>query len=249
MVTISIDTLEPSTLVTGSSGTAAGRWSPDGSRLLWTHVATDGTVTIVAGEPGSGEPSVVAAAGRGDTATWAPDCRRIAYSQRDETTGARTIQVVQLDGADAPPITIGVGAEATPDWSPTDDRLVFTSDRGGDTDIVVLDLVDGSQRQLTDNTVGDTGPRWSPDGTRIAWASRVNERKQIFVMGADGSGAVQLTTGAQGGEHPVWSPDGAWIAYQQAGTTIAIMRADGRDHRTLEIAGIPTDWGPRVGSC
>ena len=24
---------------------------------------------------------------------------------------------------------------------------------------------------------------------------------------------------------------------------------DGTDHRTLEVSGIPTDWGPKVGSC
>ena len=65
----------------------------------------------------------------------------------------------------------------------------------------------------------------------------------------ESAGAVQLTTGGQGGEHPVWSPDGEWIAYQQAGTTIALMRADGSEHRTLDVAGIPTDWGPKTGSC
>lgn len=205
-------------------------------------------MSIVVGDPDGGEPLVVATVDDGDTATWALDCRRLAFSRRDDATGARTIHVVTLASGETESITDGP-TDAAPDWSATADRLVFTSDRGGDTDVIVLDLVDGSERQLTDNTVSDTGPRWSPDGTRIAWASRVNERKQIFVMEADGSGAVQLTAGATGGEHPVWSPDGEWIAYQEAGTTVAIMRADGRDHRTLDATGIPTDWGPRVGSC
>ena len=105
------------------------------------------------------------------------------------------------------------------------------------------------RRQLTDNTVGDTWPRWSPDGSEIAFARRVNERKQIFVMDASGENEVQLTTGTRGGEFPVWSADGEWIAYEQAGVAITIMRADGTDRRELEVRGVPTDWGPKTGSC
>ena len=248
LVSISLDGADVATLVPGSTGAAAGRWSPDGSRLVWTRTSIDGETSIVVGDPEGGEALAVTTVDNGDTATWAPDCGRLAFSRRDQATGARAIHLLTLASGEAESVTAGT-TDAAPDWSPTADRLVFTSDRGGDTDIVVLDLGDGSERQLTDNTVGDTGPRWSPDGTRIAWAGRVNERKQIFVMEADGSGAVQLTTGATGGEHPVWSPDGEWIAYQQAGTTIAVMRADGGDHRTLDAAGVPTDWGPRFGSC
>lgn len=249
LVSIPLDGSDPVTLVPEWAGAAAGRWSPDGSRLVWIGTSVDADAVVVAGKSEGGDSLLIATVGGGDTATWAPDCRRIAFSRRDEATGLRSIHLRILDSGDATPITDGTGAEAAPDWSPTDDRLVFTSDRGGDTDIVVLDLSDGTERQLTDNTVGDTGPRWSPDGTRIVWAQRVNERKQIFVMGADGSEARQLTTGGQGGEHPVWSPDGAWIAYQQGGTAIAIMRSDGSDHRTLTVVGTPTDWGPRSGSC
>ncbi len=248
LVSYELDGTETSALVPGPDGTAAGRWAPDGRRLLWTQQSADGTVALVVGDPDGTASSVVAKVGAGDTATWAPDCRRIAVSLRDDTTGAQAIRLLTLDASDAPSLDTDV-AGASPDWSPTGDVVVFAGDRGGDTDIVVLDLADGSERQLTDNTVGDTGPRWSPAGDHIAWASRVNERKQIFVMGADGGAKMQLTFGMNGGEHPVWSPDGEWIAYQQAGTALAIMRADGSDHRLLDIVGIPTDWGPPTGSC
>lgn len=248
LVSVSLDTVESSFLVPMSDGAAAGRWAPDGVGLLWTQHSADGAAAISVGKPDGTDSVAVTSVRSGDVATWAPDCRRIAFSLRDEATGARALHLLALDSTETTPLADG-GDGATPDWSPVGEQLAFASDRGGDTDIVVLDLVDGSQRQLTDNTVGDTGPRWSPDGDRIAWASRVNERKQIFVMGADGSEAVQLTTGATGGEHPVWSPDGAWIAYQQAGTTIAIMRSDGSEHRVLDVGGIPTDWGPTIGSC
>ncbi len=248
LVSISLDGAGPSILASESVGAAAGRWAPDSRRLLWTQHSADGGAAITVGEPDGTASSVVATVGAGDTATWAPDCRHIAFSLRDDTAGARALHLLALDMDGSAPIGTDVDG-ATPDWSPVSDRIVFAGDRGGDTDIVVLDLADGSKRQLTDNTVGDTGPRWSPAGDHIAWASRVNERKQIFVMDADGGAKAQLTFGMNGGEHPVWSPDGDWIAYQQAGTAIAIMRSDGSDHRILDVVGIPTDWGPPTGSC
>ena len=248
LVSYELDGTEPSGLVPGPDGAAAGRWAPDGQRLLWIQRSADGTVALVVGDPDGTTSSVVATVGAGDTATWAPDCRRLAVSLRDDSTGAQAIQLLTLDASAVSSLDTDVDG-ASPDWSPSGDVVVFAGDRGGDTDIVVLDLADGTERQLTDNTVGDTGPRWSPDGDRIAWASRVNERKQIFVMGAAGGAKTQLTVGMNGGEHPVWSPDGEWIAYQQAGTALAIMRADGSDHRLLDIVGIPTDWGPPTGSC
>ena len=51
LVSYELDGTETSALVPGADGTAAGRWAPDGRRLLWTQQSADGTVALVLGDP------------------------------------------------------------------------------------------------------------------------------------------------------------------------------------------------------
>lgn len=231
---------------------ATGEWTSDGSRLV--YAISEGVTRVVVAEADGANPvqaSVpVADVGWEEAVpTWAPDCQRLAFARFDLENNRSEIWTMLADGTDRVQVTSGTGIDTGVDWSPVDDRLVFMSDRGGDSEIVVIDMATGEESQLTDNTVGDTWPQWSPDGDRIAFARRVNERKQIFVVDADGTNEVQLTNGARGGEFPVWSSDGDWIAYEQAGVSVSVMRADGTDRRELDISGVPTDWGPNTGTC
>jgi len=230
-------------------GAAAGRWSPDGSHVMWTEEFDDGERDILIQGERDAEPTRVVGPGAETVAVWSPDCVRIAFARSDPDGDRGGLWVMDLDGSGVEQVTDGSRSDTAVDWSPMAERLVFMSDRGGDAEIVVIDVNGGNETVLTDNTVGDTWPRWSPDGGRIAWASRVNERKHVFVMDSDGGDVVQVTTGSQGGEFPVWSPDGEWIAYAQANSTIAIMRSDGSDRRVLDVTGTPTDWGPKTGEC
>lgn len=89
--------------------------------------------------------------------------------------------------------------------------VAFTSDRDGDEEIYLLDLVSGVQTNLTNEPfVNDRDPAWSPDGSRIAFSSDRNGYAEIFVMDADGANAVRLVVS---GFEPAWSPDGEWLAY------------------------------------
>lgn len=227
---------------------ATGQWSADGRRIAYTH--DDGTgVEIRVVDGAGGFATTISAPDAEAVPAWSPDCSQIAFARFDLENDRSAIWMMDADGSNRRQVTTGAGLDTAVDWSPDGDRLVFMSDRGGDAEIVTIDLDTGDETQLTDNTVGDTWPRWSPDGERLAFARRVNERKQIFVVDASGENEVQLTTGARGGEFPVWSPDGHWLAYEQAGSNVTIMRADGTERSELDLAGVPTDWGPKTGSC
>jgi len=59
--------------------------------------------------------------------------------------------------------------DATPSWSPDGTRIAFASDRddvGGEPDVYVMDLADGSVQRLT--TDGGWKPAWSTNGAMIA---------------------------------------------------------------------------------
>ena len=78
-------------------------------------------------------------------------------------------------------------------------QIAFSSDRGGDVDIYVMDEDGSNVIQLTNHPSSDVNPDWSPDGTQIAFETLRHERMkidrnfEIYVMDADGGNPARLT--------------------------------------------------------
>lgn len=111
-----------------------------------------------------------------------------------------------------------VGSEQTPDRPllPYEQgKIAFASNRDGDFEIYVLDMVSRELTQITDNDHADRSPAWSPDGTRILYVSDQAGDDDLYVMNADGSGVVQLTTDASPDHFPAWSPDGSMVVFSR----------------------------------
>jgi Tol biopolymer transport system component len=93
----------------------------------------------------------------------------------------------------------------------TNCKIVFVSNRDGNSEIYTCN-VDGSNiSRLTNNAGIDDQPKWSPDGTQIAFISDRNGNPELYIMNADGSNVVRKTF--SGSYSPAWSPDGTKIAY------------------------------------
>ncbi|MHA6799419.1 S9 family peptidase [Bounagaea algeriensis] len=106
------------------------------------------------------------------------------------------------------------------DLSPAGDSVAFALTRTDveanteHTDLVLVDVETGQQRQLTHVDAGNTQPMFSPDGREIAFLSTRSGLPQIFALPVDGGEARQVTTMPHGvGDGPVWSPDGSRIAF------------------------------------
>jgi dipeptidyl aminopeptidase/acylaminoacyl peptidase len=110
-------------------------------------------------------------------------------------------------------LTNNNASDGSPSWSPDSEKIVFSSNRDGNSEIYVMNADDGSeQTRLTEESQADGSPRWSPDDERIAFYSNRGERG-IFVMNADdGSNVTRLTDGSG----PAWSPDGEKLAFTSA---------------------------------
>lgn len=123
--------------------------------------------------------------------------------------------------------------EGSPSFSPDGSKIVFTSDKGGDNEIYVVNRDGSVLVQLTNNKSTDGDPVWSPDGLKIAFTSDRTGNSQIYVMAADGAGQTQLTRGTRKYNSPAWSPDGLKIAFGAFDSFTSgglyVMRSDGSD--------------------
>jgi TolB protein len=128
------------------------------------------------------------------------------------------------------------GMSFSPRFSPDGHRLIFSLQRGGSSNLFVVDLRSKAFTRLTDSQVIDTAPSYSPDGTRIAFESDRGGKQQIYVMAASGGPAQRISFGEGAYSTPVWSPRGDHIAFTkqtQGRFAIGIMRTDGSGERIL----------------
>jgi Tol biopolymer transport system component len=176
---------------------------------------------------------------------WSPDGKYVAFSSDENWTlsgvsekgvaedGDCDLYIASVDDPDTVSrLTNEPGCESNPSWSPDGTKIAFTSDRGGNLDIYVINACcqqgDTNQpQQLTDDSLDDTDPAWSPDGTKIAFTRSVPDietnivtndpvkppEADVYKMDVDGSRQTRLTYSKATEAQPTWSPDGTKIAF------------------------------------
>jgi Tol biopolymer transport system component len=143
-------------------------------------------------------------------ATYSPDGSRVAYTTRTPLEGlvlhlgehqGGSFVVAAADGSHAQEV---FGARVwKPVWSPTGDRIAFTSGNG--TELRVVDVATGTVTLLTDTDRSDmlSVIDFSPEGERILFA-RTEDRgsgvSSLWSVNADGSHLRRLVTGTAWGD-------------------------------------------------
>ncbi len=93
------------------------------------------------------------------------------------------------------------------------DRIVFTSNRYGNPEILALDLSPrGMPQRITDNRATDSRPVLSPDGHSIAFNSARDGKFRIYVISLDDM-VVRRQTQDAISTNPSWSPDSKRIVF------------------------------------
>lgn len=100
-------------------------------------------------------------------------------------------------------------------WTP-DGRIVYSTRRGGNPDIWLMEADGTRQKQLTYDNGADTQPAVSPDGRYVVFASSRSGRNQLWRVDADGSQPLLLAE-TEGVRSPSVSPDGRWVVYEGDG--------------------------------
>jgi len=113
------------------------------------------------------------------------------------------------------------GLDYDAEFSPDGRWVVFTSERRGNPDLYVIDLMDreAQPRLLIDSVAMEDQATISPDGKTMAFVSTYNGDADIYTIKFDPqitllmSEAVNLTRDPGGDFRPAFSPDGARIAF------------------------------------
>ena len=98
-------------------------------------------------------------------------------------------------------------------WA-ADDRIVFKSNAGNNSEIWTMNKDGSGARQITAGSQAGPGISVSPDSSRIVFSSERSGRSNLWVVNSDGSDLRQLTNGSEE-VNPQFTPDGKWIIYQQ----------------------------------
>ena len=247
----------------GYSGESQPRWSPDGSRIVFSY----GWGIFSVGADGSGLKTIVAYDGnRSLSPDISSDGTRVAYMDyRNSLFSVSStnweIVTAALDGSDKEKLVRHEADDLYPVWSPDDSRIAFLSDRSVRwNQRVYIASRDGSDVMLVSELVGAENfpPVWSPDGTHLAFVGYERLppddgseglgrwQKTLFTVKADGSDLTRF-----GGtlSMPSWSPDGNQLAYRGENNLI-VAHADGSgvlSSFSTEAKGIvfkSLEWSP-----
>jgi hypothetical protein len=127
----------------------------------------------------------------------------------------------------------------------TGGRFIWSSNRGGNHDLYVIDLATLDVRRLTHDPHVDYFARFSPDGRRIVftrsqrpWVSfRETDAWDLYVMNADGSDGRRLAVEAY---HPDWTPDGSEVTFLRDNVIVGINPATGVERQIFDGSSAPT---------
>jgi TolB protein len=125
-----------------------------------------------------------------------------------------------------------------PRWSPDGQQIAFRSDRGGSSNLYLMEADGRNVRRLTNHAGNDHDPTWLPDGQSLIFSSdrdRGTGRLDLYRLWlADGS-VERLTSFFEGYAFmPTVSPDGNWVAF--VATTFPVVDGWANQVHVMELA-------------
>ncbi len=217
--------------------TLSPRWSPDGSRIIYTSYFRTGAPDIYLLDAATGrKETFVSFKGTNMGARFSPNGQRVAMVLSGEGTPE-----IYLGNAQGPknvkPITRSGAAKSSPSWSPDGSRIVFTMEPGPQ--LYVVPAGGGTPQRLASGYSYTAEPDWSaanPD--KIACTVREGGRYQIAVYSFKAGRAKVVSQAAFDGIEPSWLPDGRHLVYtarDRSTSVVCILDTETGESTPLKI--------------
>ncbi len=164
----------------------------------------------------------------------------------------KRLAIMDYDGANVQYLTGSEAIVLAPRFSPTGDRVLYTSYETGFPRIYVLD-VGSVQRRVLESETGTMSfaPRFAPDGRTVVYSLSQGSNTDIWQVDVGTGRARQLTSAPSIETAPSYSPDGAQIVFESdrsGSQQLYIMPANGGEARRISFGdgryGTPV-WSPR----
>lgn len=165
---------------------------------------------------------------------------------------AKRLAVMDYDGANVQYLTDSSSIVLAPRFSPTGDRILFTSYSTGFPRIYLMDVGSLATRSLAEQPGTMTfAPRFAPDGRTVAFSLEQGGNTDIYTLDTGSGTRRQLTNSPSIETAPSYSPDGSQIRFESdrsGGQQLYIMPAGGGEPRRISNGagryGTPV-WSPR----
>lgn len=132
----------------------------------------------------------------------------------DSNVWRLTLPAAGAPATSAPqPVVRSPRFEHLPNVSPDGTRIVFLSNRSGESEFWIADIDGANMVQLTTLAALPGFGRWSPDASMIAFHSDPQGRPDVLVIPAQGGVPRTITADFEGGAFPSFSRDGRWIYF------------------------------------
>ena len=237
-------------LTDSSAIVLAPRFSPDGSRVLYTSYET-GFPRIYVLDVGSAQRRALESqfGAMSFAPRFAPDGQTIVYSLSEG--GNSDIFAMNINGGNVTRLTSAPSIETAPSFSPDGRQIVFESDRSGSQQLYVMPASGGEARRISFGQGRYGTPVWSPRGDLIAFTKQNAGRFHIGVMRLDGS-EERLLTASFLDEGPTWAPNGRVIMFtretqgEQGRSALYSVDITGRNLRPVRTpeGGSDPSWSP-----
>ncbi len=164
----------------------------------------------------------------------------------------KRLAVMDYDGANVAYLTDSNSIVLAPRFSPTGDRLLYTSYETGFPRITLMD-VGSMKRQTLEEQPGTMtfAPRFSPDGGTAVFSLERGGNTDIYALNLSSGALSQLTNAPSIETAPSFSPDGSQIVFESdrtGGQQIYVMPAGGGEGTRISGGkgryGTPV-WSPR----
>tara|TARA_R110002124_G_scaffold99051_3_gene244803 strand:- start:898 stop:2211 length:1314 start_codon:yes stop_codon:yes gene_type:complete len=237
-------------LTSSDSIVLAPRFSPDGSRIIYTGYESGfPKVTLI--NVGTLQKQTVGGIDQNMSFAprFSPDGGRVVYSA--EVAGNTDLYLLDLNSGATTRLTTAPSIETAPSFSPDGTRITFESDRSGGQQLYIMPASGGEGNRISFGAGRYGTPVWSPKNDYIAFTKQNEGRFHIGVMRTDGS-EERLLTGAFLDEGPTWAPNGRVIMFTRetsgANGAPALYTVD-ITGRNLQRAATPAaasdpSWGP-----
>lgn len=188
-----------------------------------------GTYDIwVASRDGTNLRRLTSSADRDVGPRWSNDGRTLVFMRGQ--SGDEDVWMVSLD--DRTETRLSFSGGRWPDWSPTEDVILYSSARYGHSQLYEVSIDTGVESLVEGIDMSVGYARWSPDGRAVVFSSSDAGNYDVYVYRFDeGSDQVsQLTVDEWDDDWPNWAPDGESIVY-------ASERGDDRGLYVISTSG------------